>query len=263
MFKADRLSGDSGTPIVSVDFQQFTVGDSVGAILSRASSDHQVFRVDPVADLAAGAEPIPALPEMARAYTASLLENSLGPQAIVVGYCSATALSLQLAESLRRAPMHVTSILIQPTLPTDASISADFARFRGELGGTSASDSLAGLGAQEAADAAGKVLAEDLTDFLARQGLDLDVGRILYQELITRCQCWLGFLVSTQAALAQPWRHGLRSRILLDATGAAHLPWPAGHQYEVIRLTVTEEELLSEAVLPSVVFEHARPGNDG
>src|SRR5215471_3826984 len=226
MFKVDRLYGGGGTPLVSVDFQQFTVGDSAGEIFSRASSDHQVFRVDPVADLATAAGSIPTLPETAEAYAASLQEYSLGPQVTVVGYCSAAALSLQLAESLRQAPLDVTSLLIQSTLPTDASISADFARFRSELGETSPADSLSGMRAQAAADAAGKVLADDLTGFLTRQGLDLDVGRALYQELIARCQAWLGFLISTQTALAQPWRHGLRPRVLLDATGAAHLPWP-------------------------------------
>ena len=262
MFKVDRLSGGGGTPLVSVDFQQFTVGHSAGEIFSRGSNDHPVFRVDPVTDLATAAESIPTLPEIAGAYAAALQEYSLGPQVTVVGYCSAAALSLQLAESLRHAPLHVTSILIQPTLPTDASISADFARFRSELGETSPADSLLGMRAQAASDVAGRVLADDLTGFLTRQGLDLDVGRALYQELIARCQAWLGFLVSTQAALAQSWWHGLRPRVLLDATSAAHLPWPADHQYEVIRLPVTEEELLSEAVLPSIVFEQALPRNN-
>ncbi|MGH3376853.1 MAG: hypothetical protein ACRDP6_19160, partial [Actinoallomurus sp.] len=93
----DRLAEGPGTPILVVDFVQFSATRPLSEELGEHSRGHPVYRIDPVTDLT-GEEGYRPLDALVDGYAAACAGHGLpGGRLLVVGYCSAAPLALRLA----------------------------------------------------------------------------------------------------------------------------------------------------------------------
>jgi hypothetical protein len=258
-FTVESVAGGDGPALIVVDFLQFTAGRRPSTVLAARNHGHAVYRVDPISDLT-GVVGFHDLPELADGYSRAFPMSLEGP-VTVIGYCSAAALAVRIAEKLRHRWFPAAILLIQPTFPSADTITGDFRQFRADLGASPQPIPLDPMAPEAALSLVGEVLAGDLAAAVARQPADGLPDAAIYQQLIDRHRAWLSFLLATCRDRDRPWQQDLRPRVLLDRDAIAEAPWlplPAGN---ITRLPVTEDALVTEDVLPQAVFGH--PGGIG
>lgn len=259
----ERLTAGAGRPIVVVDFLQLSSARQLAEVLSARSNGHPVYRIDPVTDLARDGRYRP-LDSLADGYAdACLRAGVVRRELTVAGYCSAAALALLIAARLA-GRAKVDSVLVQPTWPDAQSVASDFGSFRADLG--AGNQPLSGLDTEVTPDMAARpdVLLEQMHDALHRDlqvmaaARGLDTAGPALADLLARYRAWLGFLLSSRAALQRPWPREMHPRLLLGAAAEPLIPWSDPGSYHVVRLQVPDDELLTDAALADTVLAPPR-----
>lgn len=191
-----RLSSGDGAAILVADFQPLTAAPRLSQLVSEAAAGHPVYQVDPRGALS-GDRLYAALPELADE-TAALFRSGASSAAsdqrvFVVGHCSASALSLQIAGRLT-GDREVTAILVQPTWPGTDHVTERFAEFQGKLG----------VGSLPCPDLDGdpwscvagmeQLMSEGLARLATRLGLSK--APLAFSELLVSYRTWLAFLLA-------------------------------------------------------------------
>src|SRR5688572_17270117 len=96
----EQLTDVAGPAIVAVDFAQFSDDETVAKVLARSMAGHSVYLADPVAAMSVTPAGL-GMADLAGGYAAELRRRNIEP-VMVVGFCSAAALSLLLVAELRR-----------------------------------------------------------------------------------------------------------------------------------------------------------------
>ncbi|MFJ8487812.1 hypothetical protein ACIRBZ_05430 [Streptomyces sp. NPDC094038] len=264
----EQLADGSGTPVLVVDFLQFTAARPLGSVLT-APAGRPVFRADPVGDLTR-IPGCPGLPALADGYAKLCLDSAAlgGRPPLVVGYCSAAALALRVAERLggpSGAPCH--TVLVQPSWPTEARAWEDWESFSAQWS-DGARPPLAhpvhqGGEPEAVLEHMMSALEAQTSTAAERRGLGTPEGRALVRDLLDRYRAWLAF----QLAVAHDVRTGpvptTAARLIGGRDDRLGLPWPESRQTGVVRLPVTGEELLEAAELPVTVLTAPAPEGNG
>jgi hypothetical protein len=250
-FTAHRLTAGRGGSVLVADFQPVSTLRRLGELLGDQGPDLAVCQLDPAQDLTCGAAPAP-LDEMAAEYATSFQAVDSAPHTTVIGYCSAAALALRIADRL--APdRRVEVLLARPTWPDDELIGLVLAKIRSDLGAETSSDTEASAGldlsgtAAESLSAVEELLRADLRALAATHGLDPDSGPM--RELLGRFRGWLGFLLTARSALRSPWVRGLSVHVCADVTDNAYVPWFEPGSYAVATARFSEDEAAAGAEL--------------
>ena len=189
-----RLSSGDGAAVLVADFQPLTAAPRLSRLVSDAASDHSVYQVDPRGAVS-GDRRYAGLPELADETAAVFRsdDSSTDQPVFIVGYCSATALTLQIAERLA-GEREVTAILVQPTWPGTEHVTERFDEFQGKLG----------LGGRSLPDLDGdpwswvaemeQRMNEGLAGVATRLGLN--EAPLAFSELLVSYRTWLAFLLA-------------------------------------------------------------------
>jgi hypothetical protein len=178
------------------DFQALNGAPRLSQLIADAATGQRVYQVDSRGALS-GDRLYASLPELAEEAVATFRSGespaAAGQRVFVVGQCTATALSLQIASRLSSS-REVTAILVQPTWPGTEHITERFAEFQGKLG----------LGGHPCPDLDGdpwSCLAQ--MEQLMREGLEvlakrlgLDRPPLAFAELLVSYRTWLAFLLA-------------------------------------------------------------------
>lgn len=180
--------------VVVVDFRALSGLKSLAAELARVDDGLAVSRVDPVHDLA-GAYAYRDLDDLADGYAARFASR---PTDCVAGYCSAAGLAERIADRLG-TPV----VAVKPTTPTVDRALDDFAGFLAKLNGPAMplDPALTGRGLHTELN---RRLADALDAWARADDMDADEVEMLRDELLARCDGWLGFLLAAAAAGATP-----------------------------------------------------------
>jgi len=266
----DRLAEGTGTPILVVDFVQFSATRPLSEELGEHSRGHPVYRIDPVTDLT-GEEGYRPLDALADGYAAACARHGLPDgRLLVVGYCSAAPLALRLAARLastaQRPPgsAPVELVLVVPTWPDAKMIAADFAGMRTDLGvpPAPAPDLDRGpgdAGAERSLRQMHRVLRQDLLAMARRHGID--PGATALTEMSARYRAWLGFLLAGRDEAGRQWPSGVVAHVLAGAGDGPVGPAGGETAEHVVRLPVPEREVLGDARLPEWVLGYAAAGS--
>ncbi len=191
-----QLSSGDGAAVLVADFQPLTAAPRLSRLVSDAAAGHSVYQVDPRGALS-GDRLYAALPELAdetaAAFRSGESSAATDQRVFVVGHCSATALSLQIAGRLA-GEREVTAILVQPTWPGTDHVTERFAEFQGKLG----------VGGRPCPDLDGdpwscvagmeQLMDEGLAGVATRLGLSK--APLAFSELLVSYRTWLAFLLA-------------------------------------------------------------------
>jgi hypothetical protein len=254
--RLERLAAGAGRPIVVVDFLPFSSANRLGQLLCAHRADQPVYQVDPVTDLAACRGYLP-LSALADAYADALAAEGLAHRpAILVGYCSAAVLALEI--TARMAPQgKACAVLVAPTWPDSAMIAAEYCRFRADLGGTG--PDLPGCAA-EGDDAqyqkmSGQ-LAEDLQAVAAAN--DLDASSAVFGDMLARYSAWLAFLIASREATAgwcSPSAPAFPVQILSVDENGEEAAQPMSLHHLVDSMPVPVSELLTSPAIARAILD--------
>ncbi|MET8079259.1 hypothetical protein [Streptomyces sp. NPDC005303] len=256
----ERLAEGSGTPVLVVDFLQFTAARSLGSVLAVPGGGRPVFRADPVGDLT-GTRDCADLAELADEYAKLCvgLTAFAGRPPLVVGYCSAAALALRVAERLGGPygpPCHC--VLVQPTWPTERKAWDDVESFRAQwTDGEPPAPCGPRPGGREPEAVLSHMMSVLETETAAaatRRGLGRPEGQALVRDLLDRYRAWLGF----QLAVAHDVRTGpapvTAPRLVGGSDDRLDLAWPDTRPSGTVCLPVAGQDLLEAAELPALVL---------
>src|SRR5262249_33638712 len=141
--------------------------------------------------------------------------NSDDRPVVIVGYCSAAALALRIAETLA-ITRDTSLVLVSPTLPDFDMVVTEFGRFRASLG--AADDRIDKI---DTADPRTilydmvEILDQDVKSMAVAKGIDLSSD--ILPALLRRYQAWLGFLLASRGPVVKPTPYNFPIRFILAA----------------------------------------------
>lgn len=249
----ELLTDAGGGPvIVVVDFVPFSAARRLGPLLRTHRTHQQVYQVDPVADLAAADSYVP-LRDLSSAYSRALTARGIADQPLVIiGYCSAAALALQICTDL--APRdEVLPLLVQPTRPDAEMVAAEFSRIRASLG-VSTEECPPLKGTQE------NILREleallrlDMTVMAQAKGLA--PTSTVFTDFLTRYRSWLGFLLASSEPI-RPFPGQPSVGVIVRDGDDEKLPWLSPFPYWVKRLEVDDEDFAASPALAEELLSY-------
>lgn len=239
-----------GPVIVVVDFVPFSSARRLGPLLCTRRAHRQIYQVDPVADLAAADSYVP-LRDLSAAYSRALTAAGVADQPLVIiGYCSAAALALQICTDL--APRdEVFPLLVQPTRPDAEMVAAEFSRIRASLG----------VSAQECPPLEGTqktilreletLLRHDMTVMAEVKGLA--PTSTVFTDFLTRYRSWLGFLLASCEPI-RPFPGQPSVGVIIGDGDDEKLPWLSPFPHWVKRLEADGEDFAASPVLAEEIL---------
>lgn len=120
--------------VLLIDFVRFGDGQTLSDCLAGADLEVTVDRADPVSDLAESTR-YRSLEDLAAGYVAATATAGLRPE-VVVGFCSASRLALEIAAKLETVAAPVATLLVEPTWPDPVTIEVDLDAMHVRVGGT-------------------------------------------------------------------------------------------------------------------------------
>ncbi|MYT09022.1 MULTISPECIES: hypothetical protein [Streptomyces] len=263
----ERLADGSGTPVLVVDFLQFTAARSLGSVLAAQGGGRPVFRADPVGLLTRSRNCV-GITELADEYAklCAGLTAFTGRPPLVVGYCSAAALALRVAERLGGPcgpPCHC--VLVQPTWPTGRKAWEEFESFRAQWADGEPPAPWGPCPDGEEPEAAlGHMMAVLETETAAaatRRGLGTPEGQDLLHDLLDRYRAWLGFQLTVAHDVRAGPAPAIAPRLVGGNDDRLGLPWPDSRPPRTVYLPVAGQDLLEAAELPAAVL--SATGDEG
>lgn len=249
-----ELLTDAGgeSAIVVVDFVPFSSARRLGPLLCTHRTHQKIYQVDPVADLAAADSYVP-LCDLSSAYSSALIAAGIADQPLVIiGYCSAAALALQICTDL--APRdEVFPLLVQPTRPDIGMVAIEFSRIRASLGvSTEECPPLKGtqidiLHELEA------LLRHDMTVMAEAKGLV--PTSTVFTDFLTRYRSWLGFLLASCEPI-RPFPGQPSVGVIVGAGDADALPWLDPFPHWVKRMEVDDEDFAASPALAEEILSY-------
>lgn len=236
--KIKTIAEGAHDPILLVDFVRFSAAGTLSQRLAAGGSGRTVRRIDAVSDLTLNPDFRP-LREIATAYGNALTAAGETP-ALVVGYCSASRLALQIGQYLADCPV----VLVEPSWPSQASIATDLRSMRSSVRGEDVA-----LSALPATSPAGQLefmsdlLRGDLRLLAAAQELADEEADAFADEMLGRYRAWMTFVLATAAAPPSP----APDHVIVSTAGLTEPveSWTSGSPH-VIQLLAAPDELFTD-----------------
>jgi hypothetical protein len=208
-----QLTDGDAEPVLVADFQAMTTAPRLSRLLSGRAEGHPVYQVDPVGVLSGDRLYLPL-----RDLAATCVEEFLacGPPdgpVFIAGHCSASALSLHVANLLAES-RDVTAILVGPAWPDEDHVRSRFAEFLSNLG--AAGRPCPEFDGDPAATVArmAQVLDEELIAVAASRGANGAAGA--FRELLAWYRGWLAFLLACHNDPPMAWASSAPEVIVLS-----------------------------------------------
>jgi hypothetical protein len=251
-----RLAVGDAEPILVLDFQRVLSAPTFGESLGAVDSGRTIYHVDPVDEPASGRHNR-SLAELATRCADAFRQAEPAATAVtVVGYCSAAALSLRIAEQLAPS-IAVQTILVLPTWPDSAMIESELARLRTNLGAEQTT--LPGL-SQDGVGILGRItelLDADLRAMIKAR--NLHAPSVLASGLLTRSVAWLAFLLACRADVATPWRDVSPPTVITGTDRDPSVPWLALAAVPLTTVDLPTETGEADRLLADLVLQATRP----
>ena len=188
-----RLSAGEANPILVADFQALSLAPRLSEMLSESIQGKPVFQIDPIGVLTGKRLYVP-LPELATACANEFLRSGVDDSHVfVVGHCSATALSLRVADLLASS-RPVTAVLVQPAWPDGELVKEKFAEYLSKFG--TATRPCPDLDADpwQVVSAMEQLFRDEMAALAA--GRDLTGSMGAFADLLAWYRGWLAFLLA-------------------------------------------------------------------
>jgi len=188
-----RLSVGRADPIVVADFQSLSLAPRLSEMLSQHVAHRPVFQIDPIGVLT-GARLYISLPELATACVDELLSCAAeAGHVVVIGHCSAAALSLRVADLLA-ATGPVTALLVEPAWPDDELVTAKFAEYLTKFTTTTHPCPDLNQDPHHIISAIHQLFHDELTALATHRNLTTSMGA--FTDLLLWYRAWLAFLLA-------------------------------------------------------------------
>lgn len=249
-----RLSTGAADPILVADFQSMSMAPRLSEMLSESVQGRPVFQIDPVGVLS-GTRLYAPLEELAAECVEEFLRSDAAHgHALVIGHCSASALSLRVADQLA-ARMPVTAVLLQPAWVDDELVTEKFVEYLSKFGPTTrACPDLDGDPGQVVT--AFEQLFRDEIDALA-QSRNLAGAMGAFEDLLVWYRGWLAFLLACRNDTSLDAAVGRAAvTVLSDSPSEITVPGLAKDAYEIRELPSPQPAGPVTAELAKLVAEH-------
>ncbi len=252
-----RLTKGDAEPVLVADFQAWTTAPRLSRLLSRRAEGHPVHQVDPIGVLS-GDRPYLPLQDLAEFCAAEFLASDpVGGPVFIVGHCSASALSLHVADLLGEA-RDVTTILVGPVWPDLSHVQRRFAETLANLGAAARpcpdldGDPIAAVARME------HVLQAEVDALAASRGLDSTADA--FSELLGWYRGWLAFLLACDNDPHKTWENA-RTKVVALAAPADHVTIPglSADAYQIEEVpALAQDEPITPELAAAVLAQMAR-----
>jgi hypothetical protein len=243
-----RIMAGAAEPVLVADFQAFSSAPRLSHLVGERAEGRPVYQVDPLGALSQD-RPYISLADLA-AEAVDSFERSQpadGP-AVVIGYCSAAALSVRIATLLART-REASAVLLRPTWPDADTVKGTFATLAANLGASQLACPELDGDPSHCAQLMEKLLSAELKALVTSQGLDASAET--FGELLLTYRSWLAFLLACRNdSLAGGTAGGAAVKVLTEAPGSVTVPGVAAGHFEVCPLPALDED---DPITPEVV----------
>jgi hypothetical protein len=235
-----RLAAGPARPVLVADIPAFSSAPPLSHLLASRTEGRPLYQVDPLAALSAN-RPYLSLSELAAATADSFARSqpAAGP-AIVIGYCSAAALSLHIATLLARSRA-ATAVLVRPTWPDTEAIEDAFAGLAANVGARQLPCPDLDGGPEHCVRRMEELLGGRIEALATSQGLDPSTET--FGELLLSYRSWLAFLLACRNDPRAGWEAGtIAVTVLTEAAESVTVPGLTPGQFTVSSLPALDED---------------------
>ncbi|MGK5550574.1 hypothetical protein ACSNOI_03085 [Actinomadura kijaniata] len=249
-----RLSAGGADPLLVTDFQSMSMAPRLSEMLGESVPGRPVFQIDPVGVLS-GTRLYAPLPELAATCARRFLDSGAARgHVVVVGHCSASALSLRVADLLA-AELPVTAVLLQPAWADDELVTEKFAEYLAKFGPTTRA--CPDLDADP-----GRVVAEieqlfrdEMAALAASRNLGGATGA--FTDLLVWYRAWLSFLLACRNDTSLDQAVGRAAVVVLsDSPSTVTVPGLARDAFQIRELPSPQPAGPVTPELAGLVAEH-------
>jgi hypothetical protein len=243
-----RLTAGPARPVLVADFQAFSSAPRLSHLITSRAEGRPVYQVDPL-DALSQDRPYISLADLAAETAGSFARSQLADDPVVViGYCSAAALSMHIATLLAHS-REATAVLLRPSWPTTEGVQETFATLAANLGARQLSCPDLDGDPDRCVRQMEELLRVELAALATSQGLDGSADT--FGELLLTYRSWLAFLLACRNDSRACWADGTTAvTVLTEAPDGAAVPGLPPGRFEVCPLPVVDED---NPITPEVV----------
>jgi len=243
-----RLTAGPARPVLVADFQAFSSAPRLSHLITSRAEGRPVYQVDPL-DALSQDRPYISLADLAAETAGSFARSQPADDPVVViGYCSAAALSMHIATLLARS-REATAVLLRPSWPTTEGVQETFATLAANLGARQLSCPDLDGDPDRCVRQMEELLRVELAALATSQGLDGSADT--FGELLLTYRSWLAFLLACRNDSRACWADGTTAvTVLTEAPDGAAVPGLPPGRFEVCPLPVVDED---NPITPEVV----------
>ena len=243
-----QLVAGAAKPVLVADFQAFSSAPRLSHLVSGRAEGRPVYQVDPL-DALSQDRPYISIADLAAEAVGSFARSQPadGP-AIVIGYCSAAALSMHIATLLARS-RDATAVLLRPTWPDTEGIEATFATLAANLGARELACPDLDGDPDRCVRRMEELLRGELQALATSQGLNGSADT--FGELLLTYRSWLAFLLACRNDSLAGWvGETTVVTVLTEAPDSITVPGVPPGEFEVFPLPVLDTD---NPITPEVV----------
>lgn len=243
-----RLAAGAAKPVLVADFQAFSSAPRLSGLISDRAEGRPVYQVDPLGALSQD-RPYISLADLAAEAAGSFARSQPpdGP-AVVVGYCSAAALSVRIAALLARS-RPATAVLLRPSWPSTGTIEKQFAALAANLGAGQLSCPELDGDPGHCVRRMEELFRAELAALVTSQGLDESDDT--FGELLLTYRSWLAFLLACRNDSLEGLAAGPTAvTVLTEAPDDTTVPGLAPGSFKVSPLPALDDD---NPITPEVV----------
>jgi hypothetical protein len=234
-----QLTAGEAGPVLVADFQAFSSAPRLSQLVSDRAAGRPVYQVDPLDALSQG-RPYKTLTGLAAAAGGSFARSApASGRVVVIGYCSAAALSLRIAAMLAGS-REVAVVLLRPSWPDTELIRNQFATLAANVGAAHRLCPELDGDPDSCVARMADILRADIEALAASHGLDGSSGTFL--ELLLTYRSWLAFLLACRNDAPPAWAGAAAVTVLTEAKGSVTIPGLRPGAFEVRPLPSLDEK---------------------
>jgi hypothetical protein len=235
-----RLVAGAAKPVLVADFQPFSSAPRLSDLVSDRVEGRPVYQIDPLEALSQD-RPYLSLADLAAEAVGSFARSQPadGP-AVVIGYCSAAALSMHIAALLARS-REATAVLLRPSWPDTAGVKEQFAALAANLGARGLPCPELDGDPDRCVRRMAELLRAELEVLATSRGLD--GADDTFGELLLTYRSWLAFLLACRNdSLADRAGGPAAVTVLTEAPDRVTVPGLLPGEFELCPLPVLDQD---------------------
>jgi hypothetical protein len=243
-----QLVTGAAKPVLVADFQAFSSAPRLSNLITGRAEGRPIYQVDPLDALSQDRPYISIADLAAEAVDAFSRSQPADGPALVIGYCSAAALSVRIAQLLGRS-RETTAVLLRPSWPQSAGIKETFGTLAANVGARQLACPDLDDDPDNCVRRMEELLRVELEALVTSQGLDGSADT--FGELLLTYRSWLAFLLACRNDSPPSWAGGTTAvTVLTETPESAAVPGLSPGEFEIFPLPVTDAD---NPVTPEVV----------